>query len=434
MKITVIGTGYVGLVSGVMMSHLGHAVTCLDVDDNKIAKLKQHISPIYEPGLDNYLKQYGNTARLKFESDYQKSLSDAEIVLVCVGTPPKSDGDADLSYILEAVENATNYIKQDALLVIKSTVPPGTCKFIAEFLKTKGKIFEIASNPEFLREGSAVNDFLFPDRIVIGSDSESALLILQEAYKPLTSEGVKLVATDLTTSELIKYASNTFLANKIAFINEMADLCEVIGADIDDLSKGVGLDNRIGTEFLKAGPGFGGSCFPKDILALRYLAQKVNSDCMILNAVIKANTDRPERIINKITKIMGGSLKGKKFAVLGLTYKAGTDDLRSSPAIELVNYLQKERAEVIAYDPEGMQSVPKYFDSLDLASSALEAAKGADAVIIATEWEEFKIINMLELKGVLKQPIIIDLRNILDAKIIKEYGYKYFSIGRKDVG
>jgi len=432
MKITIIGTGYVGLVSGVMMSHLGLEVTCLDTDKEKIARLKQNISPIYEPSLEDYLQKYGNTDRLKFTHSYTEALSDAEAVFIAVGTPAKADGDADLSYIYEAVEHAVKYMKPDSVLVIKSTVPPGTCRNISEFLKTRGTPFEVASNPEFLREGAAVYDFINPDRIIIGSESDKALALLQRAYKPLTDQGIKLISTDLTTSELIKYASNTFLANKIAFINEMADLCEIVDADIETLSKGIGLDKRIGPDFLKAGPGFGGSCFPKDILALRYLAKKVNADCLILNAVIKANTDRPKQMINKISKIAGGNIKGKRFAILGLAYKAGTDDLRNSPAIELINCLKEQGASVVAYDPHGMASVPQYFDELELAASVTDAAKGTDAIILVTEWPEFKEINFRELKNSLKTPIIIDLRNILDSKTLKGQGYSYFSIGKKN--
>jgi UDPglucose 6-dehydrogenase len=431
MKITIIGTGYVGLVSGVMMSHLGLDVTCLDTDIKKIEGLKQNISPIYEPSLDDYIQKYGNTDRLKFTHSYPESLRDAEAVFIAVGTPPKENGEADLSFIYEAVENAAGYMKPDSVLVIKSTVPPGTCKNISAFLKGRGTPFEVASNPEFLREGAAVFDFINPDRIIIGTESDKALETLQKVYKPLTDKGIKLLSSDLTTSELIKYASNTFLANKIAFINEMADLCEIVDADIETLSKGIGLDKRIGPDFLKAGPGFGGSCFPKDILALRHLAQKVNADCLILNAVIKANTDRPKQMINKITKAVSGHIRGKKFAILGLTYKAGTDDLRNSPAIELTNCLKENGAEIVAYDPRGMPSVPKYFDRLELAESATDAAKGADAIIIATEWPEFKEINFRELKNLLKTPVIIDLRNILDSKTLKEQGYNYFSIGKK---
>lgn len=431
MKIAFIGTGYVGLVSGIMMSHLGHVVSCIDTNPKKITQLKQYKSPIFEPGLDNYLKKYGNTKRLNFMLEYNETISDTEAVFITVGTPPKSDGSADLSYIYEAVEMTTKYTNKDCVIVIKSTVPPGTCQAIKQFMKSKGITINIASNPEFLREGNAIEDFLKPDRIIIGTDSEKTLQIMRNIYQPLSNQRIKILESDLCTAELIKYASNTFLANKITFINETADLCEVIGADIKLLSEGVGLDKRIGKDFLNAGPGFGGSCFPKDILALQHLAKSVNSEFLILDAIIKANTSRPMQIVNKIANILGGNLTGKKLSFWGLTYKAGTDDLRSSPAIELINILQQQKADIVAYDPKGMSNVKKYFDNLKCSNTAFAAAHKADAIIIATEWPEFKEFNYTELKSVLKSPIIIDLRNLLDPKKMKQYGFKYYSVGRR---
>ena len=431
MKITIVGTGYVGLVSGVMMSHLGHDITCLDIDENKIRTLKNNETPIYEPGLEVDLKKYGNTKRLNFVHGYDSSISDSDCLFITVGTPPKENGDADLSGIFNAVENACHYINAECVIVLKSTVPPGTCQQVKEFIKNKGKEIEIVSNPEFLREGSAIEDFLQADRIVIGTQSERALQIMRQVYKPLTTQGIKLVETDLCTSELIKYAANSFLANKIAFINEMADLCEVVGGDVTTLAKGIGLDKRIGEAFLQAGPGFGGSCFPKDILALRQLANKVNTDCLILDAIIKANNNRPTIMINKITKAVGGILKGKKMAVLGLTYKAGTDDLRSSPAIDLIKILQEQEVEIVAYDPQGMANAKKYFNQLNCAKSIIDATADVDAIIIATEWPEFKKINLEQIKTIVKTPIIIDLRNILDPATVEAKGFAYYSVGRK---
>jgi UDPglucose 6-dehydrogenase len=432
MKISFIGTGYVGLVSGVMMSHLGHEIICLDVDQNKISKLKNKQTPIYEPGLNEYIEKYGNSKRLNFVHGYNEAIEDSDCLFITVGTPPKENGDADLSGIFKAIDSASQYINSDCVIVIKSTVPPGTCQQVKDYMKQKGKDIHIVSNPEFLREGNAVKDFIEPDRIVIGTDSQHALEVMRQVYKPLTDQGIPLVTTDLNTSELIKYASNTFLANKIAFINEMADLCEIIGADIATLSEGIGLDKRIGKDFLQAGPGFGGSCFPKDILALQQLTKKLDSDFLILDAIIKANQNRPHSITRKISSLFGGDLKGKKLAILGLTYKAGTDDLRSSPAIDLIKLLQKEGAIITAYDPQGMVHVPQYFDHLDCANSIEEAVKDSSAIVIATEWPEFKKMDLQKIKGLVKDTNIIDLRNIFSPKTVKSFNFKYYSIGKKN--
>lgn len=431
MKISFIGTGYVGLVSGVMMSHLGHEVICLDVDQNKIDQLKRLESPIYEPGLTEYIEKYGNSSRLQFVYGYDNSIADSDCLFVTVGTPPKENGDADLSLIFQAVESASNHINVDnCVIVLKSTVPPGTCRQVQKHMLKKGVSIKVVSNPEFLREGNAVQDFLEPDRIVIGADSEYSFKVMREVYKSLINQNVPFVETDLNTSELIKYASNTFLANKIAFINEMADLCEVAGANITALSKGVGLDKRIGADFLRAGPGFGGSCFPKDILALQHFANTTNSECLILNAVIEANRSRSGNMIKKISKALDGTIKDKKIAVLGLTYKSGTDDLRSSPALDLINLLEKEGADIIAFDPKGMVHIEQYCPNLTCAKSIFEAAKDSDAIIIATEWPEFAELDLAEVKKIVKQPNIIDLRNLLQPEEATSLGFKYNSIGR----
>jgi len=431
MRITFVGTGYVGLVSGVMMSHVGHDVICLDLDENKIQMLKAKKTPIFEPGLTEYINKYAQTGRLSFVHGYDDSIKDSECVFITVGTPPKNDGDADLSGIFAAIAEVCKYVNPDCIIVIKSTVPPGTCSAIQAFVINNGYGNVVVSNPEFLREGCAINDFLRPDRIVIGAQSLKSLDTMRAVYATMINDGIAIVETDLTTSELIKYASNTFLANKIAFINEMADLCEIVGADIKTLARGVGLDKRIGEAFLKAGPGFGGSCFPKDILALQKLAQKVDSDFLVLDAVIKANSNRPNAMIKKIISAIGGTIAGKKLAILGLTYKAGTDDLRSSPAVELIHKLQEFDVRVVAYDPEGMVNAPKYFEKLECAHSIMEAIKDADAIIIATEWEEFKVMDLVKVKALLKSPIIIDLRNVLDPLYLEMNGFKYYSVGRK---
>ena len=431
MKIAFIGTGYVGLVSGVMMSHLGHEVTCLDIDHDKIKQLQNKKSPIYESGLEEYIKRYADTPKLKFASEYSENIKDADCVFVTVGTPPKENGDANLDGIFNAIKSSIHYLKPECVVVIKSTVPPGTCSAIKQFLQENGKDFEVASNPEFLREGSAVEDFLNPDRIVIGASSDNAFRIMQEAYKPLTDRGIELVETDLTSSELIKYASNSFLATKIALINEIADLCEKIGADINTVSKGIGLDKRIGERFLQAGPGFGGSCFPKDILAMSCLASKANSDCLILDSVICANNNRHSKMTQKISDSIGGNLSNKNLTILGLTYKAGTDDLRESPAVAIIKLLSKEKAKITAYDPKGMANTKKYLDSLNCASSIELATKDADAIVIATEWPEFKEIKWKYIRTLVKNPVIIDLRNILDAKQVEDAGFKYYRVGLK---
>jgi UDPglucose 6-dehydrogenase len=434
MKITFIGTGYVGLVSGVMMSHLGHNVTCIDTDTHKIKNLKASKIPIFEPGLDKYVTKYSNSSRLNFSGSYDHNISEAECIFITVGTPPKDNGDADTSYIFNAVEEICKYANSEALFVIKSTVPSGTCSALQDFINQRGYKNEIVSNPEFLREGSAIIDFLEPDRIITGASSDRAFGIMRKIYRPLIEQDIKIVETDLRTSELIKYASNTFLANKIAFINEMADLCELIGADITKLSEGIGMDKRIGESFLKPGPGFGGSCFPKDILALQQLSRKVNTDFLLLDAIIDSNDRRPGNILKKITKALGGALQGKKLAFLGLTYKAGTDDLRNSPAIKLISKLKEEGAKVVAYDPKGMVNAHKYFDELECAESAMGAIKEADAIIIITEWDEFRTIDYQQAKSIVKNPIIIDLRNILDSKELTKIGFKYYSIGKKSEG
>jgi UDPglucose 6-dehydrogenase len=432
MKVTFVGSGYVGLVSGVMMSHLGHFVTCLDIDQDKINKLKNLEPPIFENNLEYYLTQYGNTERLNFICGYNESIYESSAIFIAVGTPQKGDGNADLHYIFESIMSSAKYVNPDCVFVIKSTVPPGTCKQIKELLVQNGFSNNVVSNPEFLREGSAVHDFLYPDRIILGSESKTALEIIKQIYKPLSDKQIPILETDLITAELIKYASNSFLACKIAFINEMADLCEVIGADINQLSNGVGLDKRIGSAFLKVGPGFGGSCFPKDILALQHLTNDLKSDSLILDAVITANTNRPKLMIQRIKAFLNGQIRGKNIAILGLTYKAGTDDLRSSPVIELINLLWKNDAKIKAYDPQGMPNSSKYFDNkLVCGSSAFEVCIGADAVVVATEWPEFANIDYKKLKLQLNSPNIIDLRNFLDRTMLTKLGYNCYFVGQK---
>lgn len=432
MNITFIGAGYVGLVSGTMFAHLGHNVTCLDTDQHKITQLKSGKLPIYEPELEFYVNQSVASGNLAFTTDYSSAVKDAQAIFIAVGTPPLESGEANLEYIFEAIDSILNLasMDDDKLIVIKSTVPPGTCLKASEYIRSKGGQFKVASSPEFLREGAAIWDFLNPDRIVIGTTDTASKQLLEEIYAPLISNKFPLFSTDTTTSELIKYSSNSFLATKIAFINEMADLCEQIGANIDDLASGVGLDKRIGGQFLKAGPGFGGSCFPKDILALSHITKQNNCAFHILNATIKANQERPMKMASKVIAAIGG-IDGKKIAVLGLSFKAGTDDVRSSPAIEICQILKQQGAEICAFDPVAMDNARVMLPDISYASSILQASKDASAIIILTEWPEFLQLPFAELALIMKSRIILDFRNILDKKLVTNQGFEYYSIGKK---
>ena len=429
MNLAFIGTGYVGLVTGVMMSHIGHNVTCIDIDQKKIDLLNSGKSPIYEPGLENYLSSYTQSGRLQFDYGYSSNLSKQDAVFITVGTPAGQDGNANLSYVYDSLDQILELISDKCIIVLKSTIPPGTTKEIENYVRKQGKSNYVTNNPEFLREGNAVYDFLNPDRIVIGTNSEESSSILEQIYLPMTKQGVKLVATDFTTSELIKYASNTFLANKIAFINEMADICENIDANVQDLSFGLGLDQRIGSAFLNAGPGFGGSCFPKDILALQALTDKLNTRSLILDAVVRANSERPTNILARIDRLAGG-LSNKVIAVLGLTYKAGTDDLRSSPALEMINLLKESGAIIQAYDPMGGKNAKKYLTDSEIKQSTINACKGANMALFLTEWDEFAELDFDAVKNTLQENKIIDLRNFLDRKKVTNAGLEYYTIGR----
>ena len=429
MRITFIGTGYVGLVSGIMMSHLGHDVICIDTDKDKIEKLNQQIMPIFEPELLHYLKISADNGSIKFQNYYDESLKKSDAIFITVGTPPLESGEADLSFIMETINNITNYTIS-GLVIIKSTVPPGTCAKIVKTLPKNSNI-RIASNPEFLREGNAVFDFLNPDRIIIGTNDKQSELVLHAIYQPLLDKNIPTVSANLETAELIKYASNAFLATKIAFINEIADLSEKCGADIRKISLGVGLDSRIGEKFLKPGPGFGGSCFPKDICALSNYAKNSKSDFLVLDAVIKSNKERPANLVNKFAQFFDNDFTGKCLAILGLAFKAGTDDIRSSPAIEIIKILLSKGANIIAYDPAAMENARKILQEVKYADSALDACINADAVIILTEWPEFKELNFKDIYRQSKKPIIVDLRGILPVTELIEQGFVCYTIGRK---
>lgn len=425
MNITFIGSGYVGLVSGIMMSHIGYNVICLDTDQEKISQLQKGIIPIYEPGLANYL----DANRLKFINNYNEELRDAAVVFITVGTPSLPSGSANLQYIFEAIDNLTKWISKDCLIVIKSTVPPTTCNKIINYLAEKNFSHLVASNPEFLREGSAVHDFLHPDRIIIGTNNKAAEETLKLIYAPLVKKNIPIISTDLVTAELIKYASNAFLATKIAFTNELANLSEKIGANIQDLCIGIGSDTRIGHKFLTAGPGFGGSCFPKDILALSSLAKNYNLDCKVVDAVIASNEQRPVDMVDKIMSIMNNN---KIITMLGLTFKAGTDDVRCSPAIKIIELLLEQGFIIKAFDPVGMENAAQHIkhENLFYADNAIDACDNSDAIVIATEWSQFKELNWDMIYTKVRSQVIIDLRNLLADDVIQAIGFRYYSIGK----
>lgn len=430
-----IGSGYVGLTSSILMSYLGHKVVCVDNDQKKIDTLNNGILPIYEPKLDEYLQHAIERQKIKFTTNYDLvNFQDIQAIFITVSTPQQASGEADLSNVYDVIGKICNLISQDCLLVIKSTVPPTSCSKMIKYLKEKGYNIDIAVNPEFLREGSAVEDFLNPDRIVIGINDQESEKILKKVYLPITSKGVQILSTDLVTAELIKYASNGFLATKIVFINEMADLCEKINANIKDLSHGVGLDQRIGQKFLNAGPGFGGSCFPKDTLALDALVQNYQLNSHLLKAVIKSNEMRPFAMVNKIEAILSNDLRDKNITILGLTYKAGTDDIRCSPAIEIIKILLSKGSNIKAFDPAGMSNASEYLSNerllfTDLATNSLMLFKDTDAIVITTGWPEFIELDWSMILNLVRVPVIVDLRNILNPEKIRAIGFQYYSIG-----
>ena len=424
MNLIFVGTGYVGLVSGVMLATCGANVVCLDNDTSKIAKLKQGLLPIYEPGLEEHITKKNS---LSFVSNYSEISFIPDAVFITVGTPSLSSGDADLSYVFAASLEAASNIPDTALIIIKSTVPPGTTNAVEKHLRDKGYQHKLASNPEFLREGKAIHDFLHPDRIVIGVTDDIAKQKIAQIY----AQFQPLLFTDPTTAELIKYASNSFLATKIAFINEMANICEKVGGDVDALSKGMGLDKRIAPDFLKVGPGFGGSCFPKDILALEYLAKKYNEPIHVLSAVIEANEKRRKHIVDKIEAKIG-SLKDKKLAILGLAFKADTDDIRSCPAIDIIKIMIMRGAYITAHDPAAIKNTETLGLNISFATSVSNAVKHADAIVILTEWPEFKLLDYRMLGSSMKSKIIFDFRNILNPNELKEAGFIIYQLGKKN--
>jgi UDPglucose 6-dehydrogenase len=438
MRVTMIGTGYVGLVSGACFSEFGHDVTCVDKDVRKIEDLKGGKIPIFEPGLDRVVADGVKAGHLHFTTDLKSAVAGADAVFIAVGTPSRrGDGFADLSFVYAAAEEIAGALTGPTVVVTKSTVPVGTCAEVERIIRRKrpelaGKV-SVASNPEFLREGSAIEDFMRPDRIVVGADTEHARQTMRGLYRPLfLNDKTPFVFTTREASELTKYAANAFLAMKITFINEMANLCEAVGADIQDVAKGIGLDGRIGGKFLNAGPGYGGSCFPKDTLALVHQAREHGAPSKLIEAVVDVNTARKKQMAEKIIAAFGG-VKGKTVAVLGLTFKPNTDDMRDAPSLDIVPALQAAGATIRAYDPEGMHEAAKMLPGVVWTQNAYDAMTGADGVAILTEWNDFRALNLARAKTLLKRPLLIDLRNIYLPADMAAAGFNYHSIGRKAV-
>ncbi len=435
MQITIIGTGYVGLVTGTCFAEFGHSVICVDKDIDKINKLKQGIIPIYEPGLDALVSKNVNEKRLTFTTELEKSISIAEAVFLAVGTPSsrRGDGYADLSYIFDATKEIAAYLQGYTVIVDKSTVPVGTARQVARIIRTANPDadFDVASNPEFLREGAAITDFMRPDRVVIGVESERAENTLRAIYRPLYLQETPIVQTDIETAELTKYAANAFLATKISFINEMALLCDSIGADIVALAKGIGMDGRIGNKFLHPGPGYGGSCFPKDTLALMRVAQEYGQNLRVVEAAVEANSAQKAKMVKKIRDMFHGSEADKTIAVLGLTFKPETDDMRDAPSITILPALMEKGATIKAHDPQGMEEAKKYLpEGVQYTASAYEACTDADAVILMTEWNQYRALDFERLASIMKNRIFIDLRNVYEPDKVRKSGFSYTGVGR----
>lgn len=429
-KICVIGTGYVGLVTGTCFADLGNEVTCLDIDNERIKNLKDGIMPIYEPGLEQLVKQNVIANRLVFTTDYKQALKDAEYAFIAVGTPSGNDGEADLRYVRSVAEAIADTVADEILVINKSTVPVGTGDWVADVITRRrdGKAlkFSVVSNPEFLREGSAINDFMNPDRVVLGSEDREAANRVAQLYQPLRCT---IMTTDLRTAEMIKYASNAFLATKISFVNEIGNICEELGADVKEVSRGMGLDKRIGNAFLDAGLGWGGSCFPKDVKALEHMAVLNGSHPQLLQAVMEINRNQRRRAIMKIRKVLK-NLNEKTIGVLGISFKPNTDDIRDAAAIEIIHLLQNEGAHIRAYDPQAMENASKVLKNVTLCENPYQVAEKADALILATEWNEFKQLDFAKLKSLMAHPIILDGRNLWDSNQLRELGFTYLGIGR----
>jgi len=433
MRVAMIGSGYVGLVSGACFADFGHEVACVDKDPAKIAALEAGRMPIYEPGLEDLVRRNVEQSRLSFSTTLEQAVSEAEAVFIAVGTPSRrGDGHADLSYVVAAAREIARAMTGYTVVVTKSTVPVGTGDEVERIIREErpDAEFAVVSNPEFLREGAAISDFKRPDRIVVGAEDPRAADVLRELYRPLYLNQAPILVTSRRTAELTKYAANAFLATKITFINEIADLCEKVGADVQDVARGIGLDNRIGSKFLHAGPGYGGSCFPKDTLALIKTAQDAECPVRIVETVAAVNDQRKRAMGRKVVAACGGSVRGKRIALLGLTFKPNTDDMRDAPSIAIATMLQDGGASVVAYDPEGMEQARLVLDGVAYAGDPYACCEGADAVVLVTEWNAFRALDLKRLKRIMAAPVLVDLRNVYRAEEVREAGFTYASIGR----
>ena len=435
MHVAMIGAGYVGLVSGACFSEFGHDVVCVDSDTSRIETIEAGSVPLYEPGLPELIAKNIEAGRLAFSTNLSKAVATADAVFIAVGTPSRrGDGHADLDYVYAAAKEIAQNLNGYTVIVTKSTVPVGTGQEVERIIAecADGEAFDVASNPEFLREGNAIEDFIRPDRVVVGCESERARQVMRELYRPLFLNETPVLFTSRNTAELIKYAANAFLATKITFINEMADLCEAAGADVQEVARGIGLDGRIGSKFLHAGPGYGGSCFPKDTLALLRTANNFDLACKIVAAVIEANDARKLRMADKVIAACDGSVAGKTIAVLGVTFKPNTDDMREAPSLDIIPALQQAGARIRAHDPVGMSEAAQVLADVDWCSDAYDAMRDADALVIITEWNEFRALDLGQAKALMRMPVMVDLRNIYKPSDVRSLGFRYFSVGRGD--
>jgi UDPglucose 6-dehydrogenase len=436
MNICVIGTGYVGLVTGACFAEFGVNVICADNDESKIDRLERGEIPIYEPGLEALVKRNVSQNRLAFTTNTPEAIRGSLVVFIAVGTPPRTDGGTDLRYVEAVAREIGRVMNGYKVIVTKSTVPVGTSARVRELIQQEldaagsNVQFSVASNPEFLREGAAINDFMRPDRVVVGTDDEMSAAILRDLYRPLYLNETPFVSTNVATAELTKYAANAFLATKVSFINEVANLCEKVGGDVNAVARGIGLDGRIGKKFLHAGPGFGGSCFPKDTRSAAFFAREIGEEFQIVEAVIRVNERQRERMVEKVRKAVGGELSGKTVAVLGLAFKPETDDMRDAPALDIIAGLQKGGASVRAFDPVAMTAAARLLRDVVFCSDAYEACDGADAVVIVTEWNQFRMLELERLRERLARPVMVDLRNVYEPAPVKKAGFEYHSVGR----
>lgn len=436
MRIVMVGTGYVGLVSGTCFAEFGIEVTCVDNNAEKIKKLNQGVIPIYEPGLEDLVEKQVAAKRLNFTTDLKAAVDGADAVFIAVGTPPKEDdGSADMRFVYGAAEEIAEALTGYTVIVTKSTVPVGTAREIAKIVKrTKPDAdFDICSNPEFLREGAAINDFMRPDRVVIGVESERATEVMRALYRPLYINETPMVITSPETSEIIKYASNAFLAAKITFINEVANLCEETNANVQEVARGIGLDGRIGSKFLHAGPGYGGSCFPKDTLALAQIGQKHGAPQNLIETVVWVNAERQKSMAQRVIDACGGSVKGKRIGILGISFKPNTDDVREAPSLVIIPILQDFGAEIAAYDPAAMEEGRKHLEDIEWCESAYDVAKDAEALVIVTEWNEFRALNLDRIGSVMKEKRLVDLRNVYKLPDMEKREFHYVSVGRREI-